>query len=215
MNRKEAIKGIATLGMMATIPSLVKFTEKKKNVHFVGLGSAGSRAMALIYQHGITAKYSYISDIDEHKIHSKISFIKFMSEAWNMNPIDIKKYQGDESDKDIVVPNNVKEIFNENDTYILLAGLGGNSGTRTSQSLIYWLNKKYRDYHAVFGKPFKLEAIRRSYVQKVINVLHKFPNVHYFDNATLSALHGKKTFREIFALSNNEYYEVVKSKGLV
>jgi cell division GTPase FtsZ len=67
MNRKEAIKGLATIGIIATLPSLVKLTNKKKNIHFIGLGGAGSKAMGHIYEHGTSAIYSYITDVEHYK----------------------------------------------------------------------------------------------------------------------------------------------------
>lgn len=211
MNRKEAIKGLATIGIIATLPSLVKLTNKKKNIHFIGLGGAGSKAMGHIYEHGTSAIYSYITDVEHYKSNSKINFISYIPIDRNTSQIGINSYT-EELKKNLVLPPHIMELFNENDTYILLAGLGGFTGTKTSETLIYWLKENKKDFYAIFSLPFNFESQRRIYAQQVIRKFQKLPNVYTFDNEIINEQYGNKPIAEALAYSDHEFHKIVKRK---
>ena len=216
MNRKEAIKGLTTIGIMATIPSLIKFVDhRKRNIHFIGLGGAGSKAMGQIYKQGAPAIYSYITDIEHFKSNSIINFIPYEPVERKTSHIEIYSNTEPGLKQEIVLPENVKELFNKNDTYILLAGLGGFTGTKVSESLIYWLRENKRDFHAILSLPFGFESKRRNYAQKVKEKYHKFPNVYFFDNEVLREQFGNKPIAETLASSDREFYKIVKRKSII
>ncbi|MBP9197761.1 MAG: hypothetical protein KBF35_08845 [Saprospiraceae bacterium] len=215
MNRKEAIKGLVAIGIIATIPSLVKLTNKGKSIHFIGLGGAGSKALGHIYKQGMPASYTYITDVEHFKSNSKIKFISYTHSEGKSSQIGKNPYTEAEMLEKLVLPFELNELFNENDTYILLAGLGGFTGTKVSESLIYWLRENKRDFHAILSLPFKFESRRRNYAQKMIEKYQKFPNVYFFDNEEIKEICGNKHIAETLVSSDNEFYKVVKEKAIV
>lgn len=214
MNRKEAIKGLVAIGIIATIPSLVKLTNKGKSIHFIGLGGAGSKAMGHIYKQGIPTSYTYITDVEHFKSNSKIKFISYTHSKGKSSQIGKNPYSEAEMLEKLVLPSELNELFNENDTYILLAGLGGSTGAKVPIiDLLVRENK--RDFHAILSLPFKFESRRRNYAQKMIEKYQKFPNVYFFDNEEIKEIGGNKHIAETLVSSDNEFYKIVKEKVIV
>lgn len=208
MNRKEAIKVLATIGIIATMPTLVNVKKGRRRIHFVGLGGAGSKAMGKVYEQGSLAKYTYFTDVEHYKSIPNINFILYTPLNNYKSQISENSNPLIEFEEKIALPPDLKNIFNKNDSFILLAGLGGYTGTKTSEFLINWLIEKNIDFQAIFCLPFKFESKRRNIAQKFISKFQELPNLHFFDNEIIKEHFGNKPMAELLAFSDNEFCKI-------
>ena len=205
MNRKDAIKCLVTSGLAISAKQSDAFTSESK-IHFVSLGKAGSHVCAYIKEKGLKASYSTIS---RYK-YNETSHIHFATPSQdNLTGMDGEHTA--EIQNRVELTSEIKALFNNNDTYILLSALGGNTGTKLTMELASWLTSKNKNFHIISGLPFKLEAKRRTYAAQAVLNLKNYPNFYYFDNETLRDVYGNIPIVKLVENSANQYYQLAQN----
>ncbi|HOK60413.1 MAG: hypothetical protein WBJ36_00375 [Tenuifilum sp.] len=101
----------------------------------MGLGGGGSLTLEHYYNQGLQAKLTCIASKELPKFPSKIKSIHC-----NVP----KKYDSidDWSNYYIALPDEVKSVFDSNEHFIILVGLGGLTGTLLGKSIFKLLNNR-------------------------------------------------------------------------
>jgi cell division GTPase FtsZ len=153
----------------------------KDLIHIIGLGGGGSNAMEYIHRKGVQAKYTYITDRQRLYLPKEIDFIQFRPPLKNKIQFP-KEFAGfSDVNQEIILPEGIRSLFFENQKYILLSGLGGNTGTLLIHKLSYWLEISRKDFAIIVSLPYHFEGIERPVLATTLkNILHAKPFFLFF-----------------------------------
>lgn len=168
---------------------LISNTSMNKRIHFIGLGGAGCTALEHIYQQGIQAKYTCISYPERPELPPDIHFIKYARlSKWHLFEVG--------------------NLFKENCRYILLAGLGGNTGSYLVEELTPFLWVRNKEFLVLCSSPFSFEgAQRRIIAEKVKTKFQSMDNFICFDLEDMRQIWGNITLKGAFDHANKEFYK--------
>lgn len=186
MDRREALKGLAALGLLGILPKLSLFNSTPDSeFHIIGLGDAGSNVLQLMHKMGIKANYTCICSRVRQHLPKDIKFIKFQSpKVFYTNETRINR---------IPLTDEINELFKPNNKYLLLAGLGGYTGTNLVRSLMCKLIREPIDFKAMCTLPFKFEGPdRRKAADQILSEFPKCNNIWTFE---LELMKEDKTIR--------------------
>lgn len=170
---------------MATRNPYLKF-------HFVGLGGTGCNVVEGIYAKGIQAKFTCITEPKRPHLPQQIQFVAFPS----LGNVECKLPSGiPNMSLPLHLSGKIKEIFSENDTYILFTGLGGYTGTKMVEQLIPWLRKHHKGFVVCCSIPFVFEGERRDIALRLVDQFRLLPNFHHFDLESVREKYRSRTIR--------------------
>ena len=177
MKRREVLKGLSALGELALLPNIGLLGNRTNtNLHFVGLGSGGTNAMAYIYQKGVKAKYTCITGSYVSHLTSDVKHI-----FWETPP----EYRilGIYDRTPLSLTQEMKAIFSGDETFVILAGLGSSIGTGLIIDTLEFLQSQQKIYLAICSLPFKTEGrSKNEYANLKKAELERFNNVLFFDH---------------------------------
>jgi len=165
-----------------------------KPIHFIGLGGAGCNALEYIHQQGIKAKYTGISYLERPHLPKDIHFITFVRQSkWQL-------FDG-------------SKLFTQHCRYILLAGLGGNTGSYLVEELTQLLKARHIEFLTICSFPFSLEGNqRRITAEKVKTRFESTVNFICFDLNFIIRTWGDQTLSSAFEKADQQFYWL--SQGL-
>jgi cell division GTPase FtsZ len=199
MNRREAIKGIAALGAGAfLLNKLTLSNAESKSIHFIGIGGAGSNGVEFLHKKGIQAKYTCISNPVRENLPSAINFIHFIPPG--------EKYS------EMKPPAEVLEIFDRDDQFVLLAGLGGYTGTYMTEQLTHFLQAKKKSFMTICSLPFHFEGQKkRERSEQMLHKLQSSANFFSFDLQDIKKRYGNMKLNIAFERADEQFYEIFKT----
>ena len=211
MNRRESIFGLAAVGSSLAINSNVLLRNGKQNkiTHFIGLGDAGCNALEFFHKKGTKANYTVILDQKRSDLSSEINFIEFDSPrhyGWT------RGYDLPDTIQSIIVPNEINNIFEEGNNFILLAGLGGYTGTYLTIALTTLLHDGKKDYMTICTSPFEFEGkMRKAIAYKFNTNTNSVLNLKCYDLNMIREKYGNLKINEAFEKGNEEMYSIYKN----
>jgi len=219
MNRRQLLKTLlATSSVIIyswyslpeTILDKTNSSSQKLPRHFIGLGNAGAQIVKHFHAQGITGKFTIVSTDCPREFSSEIDFVQLDVTSKVVRYSDGKKlYLIPDENAELVIPNRVIDLLQKDEQFILLAGLGGSSGSKLMQVLTLKLHKEDKMFHSICSLPFRFEGVkRRKTAIKALNDIHHFKNVHLFELETLRAKHGNLVLSNAFEKGNEEYMAI-------
>ncbi|OYU82642.1 MAG: hypothetical protein CFE24_14970 [Flavobacterium sp. BFFFF2] len=207
MNRREALKIATIIGAAAAIPKeLLSMVSEKKPMHIIGFGGAGSSFVKYAQAQGLKAKYTCISDPVEEDFPPDVNFIRFQP------PPEVVSLNTDElllrSDMSIPleVPDAIYELFAPDDQYVIVAGLGGYTGTFFIEHFGDWLTVNKKSYTALCSLPFTFErGSKRKYIKSVHEKFNSNPNFHFIPLSNYRAINGDLPITDFFEVIHKEF----------
>lgn len=169
MNRKDFIKGIVASSAGLFFPIFLfqeyKNIEPATKLHFVGLGAAGGNFLMHIHNKKIDARYTYIDKKPKQKpCPANMNFIKFCPE------------------QDTQIVSLIQTNFRKDETIVLLAGLGGKTGTNLSVALFGQLQAARYNVFLVATIPFDYEEERQRYAAFILQAMGRQKNISLISN---------------------------------
>ena len=212
MNRRDLLKLLPGLGAITMISNTRLFAlPKSKQIHFIGLGNAGSEALKHIYSKGIVGKFTSVNDISSSI--PAINFIKFVAppDKWISNGDKLVRISN--MNNEIIISEELKKLFEKNERFILLAGLSGFSGTKLTASLNGYLEKHNKDFISICSFPFDFESDpRKLNAQIVVNNLKSKSNFEFFRLQSIREQYGNLKLKDAFLLGNEFFYKIYISQ---
>jgi hypothetical protein len=167
--------------------SKIKISAHSDN-HFIGLGNGGTNAVKYIWSQWVKGRFTVVNDPEDADIPDGINLIPFRSPK-------IRKFSGKKRDfyfpdmeQPLELPDELSGLFRENCRFILLAGLGGYTGTKMAEALSGMLQKEQRDFPTICSMPFSFEGTSR------------LANAHEAMNLALS---------EAFPAADRYFYKII------
>ena len=195
------IKGLAAFGALALLPKVgVMSNQVNKRLHFVGVGSGGTSAMMHMHAKGIDAKYTCITG----------PFVDHITpDVWHLFYVAPREYRVYNNIQEIALTQEMKDIFKEEDHYIILTGLGGISGTGLISNILKHLQSNGKKYHSICSLPYKEEGrYRMEHANKKKAELEKNENVAIFDQNPKGGLNIAKALEKGYEIS----YQILKAR---
>lgn len=217
MKRRDAIKGCAILSTIVLFPRKLIWPEEINNpLHFIGLGGAGCNALEYIYNKNINAKYTGITELEKRsKLSSAINYVDFIPPKQICFKTDTGEYSISDMTQKLILPDHIKQLFRENHRYVLLAGLGGYTGTYMTEELALLLRKWGKDFYIISSLPFSFEDSRRqSFARKVKDKMRWLDKFKYFELETIRETYGDITLKHAFEKGDEQFFRVFEKLGV-
>lgn len=213
MNRRDLLKLLPGLGAITMISNNRLFTlPKSKEIHFIGLGNAGSQALEHIFYKGIVGKFTSVNDISSSI--PTINFIKFVAPPDNWISNGDKLVRISNMNNEIIISDELKKLFKNNERFILLAGLSGFTGTKLTAALNGYLEKHNKNFISICSLPFDFESNpRKLNAQCVVTNLKSTPNFHFFKLQSIREQYGNMKTNDAFLLGNEFFYKIYLSQA--
>lgn len=128
-------------------------------IHFVGIGGPGANVAEYFYKKGIAAKYSCITTNERGPLPEAFNFIDFSypeEKPFAHTDNEIATLQ-----EAVVIPKTVKKLFDSNEYFVLLAGLGGSTGTLLTTYITQLLHQQSKPFLAICCFPLKYEMQKK------------------------------------------------------
>ena len=107
-------------------------------------------------------------------------------------------------------------IFNSNDVFVLLSGLGGYTGTFMTEELTLLLNQRRKLFLTISSLPFKFEGQKRRLIaENTLNKLKSMDRFQYYELENLKTKYGNLTLKDVFEKANEELYEIYRANAQV
>jgi cell division protein FtsZ len=211
MNRRELLKTLTVLGVAGLFPDN-PYTSRPaaRSVHFVGLGGGGCNALEHIHGKGVKARYTYITHPERPALPAGIRFI-------SADPAQVNHLL-QEPETFFSQSPAIENVFTEDATYILLAALGGDTGTTLVRELSRYLSKRGKSFMAICSTPFQFEGKRRiRLAEQAKGILEHSPNFRWFSLEAIRETHGNMLLSKAFALADEQFfirYEALRNNGI-
>lgn len=203
MNRKEFLKNVSAIGAITLLPKInIANTPKlQTNFHFIGLGNAGTNALIAFSKRNIDGTFTAVND-------------KFHTEILKTKNIDFFYFKNDD-DKFLSLMKLRKKVFdkipvmqNTNEHFILLAGLGGLTGSHLSTVLIDILEKENKRYTVIYSVPFPFEGnLQAALADVYLKGTQSNKNVKYVYADKLRTKYPSLKLSDAFNTLDNEMYD--------
>lgn len=181
-----------------------------KPVYFIGLGGTGSILAEYIHNKGIEGKYIIVTEQKKQSLAPEIDFIEFAPKGYYVGR-ENEKIKISDYTQELIIPEKLKDLFNEEYHFVLLAGFGGFSGTSLSKELFINLINSNKSFSLFCSLPFDFEGNNRKlYANSVTQILQGFSNFHSFDLNMIRQKYGNLFLDEAFEKANEEIYLSVK-----
>lgn len=206
--RRRAIRVFGALAVSAFLPYTFLKTEKlPKPLHVVGIGLGGSHVLKHFHAKGLDARFTSISRFRLPELSPEINFIEFVSPGKStFNKAGKEIYREVDMTKRLVVPNEIAELFKDNHHFVLLAGLGGYTGTYMIQELAPWLHWQNKDFMSICCLPFHFEGEgRKAYAENARKMLKSIPGFTCFSLSEIAEKYGNMSVKRAFEKADEEF----------
>ncbi len=210
MNRRKALKTLMAIGAISVTPRILQGANASPpQTHFIGLGKSGSFILEYFYRQNPKAKFTCLSYLKARNKNPNIHYIQ-TNQLINHTGKTPHNYLG--ADDKIKLNNEVVEIFNSDDQFVLLAGLSGFSGSSLTKDLTLKLHASNKHFKTICSLPYKFEGTkRRIEALAVIHSIGHLPEVKYLDQEYLRQKYSDLRLSNCFDLTNMELWNIYKS----
>jgi len=182
-----------------------------KQHHFIGLGSGGSSALMYFYSRGVKGSFTAITEPGRPDLPAKIRLIPFISPK--LPPLGRKHlYYPPDMKHPLFMPEGISTIFNGDERYVLLAGLGHYTGTKLAEALSLQLHQDKRDFVTLCSVPFSWEGrAYNTYARNAITTLQAIPGFNFFELDSLREMYDDLLLSEAFDKADELFYSVFEN----
>ena len=182
-----------------------------KPLHIIGFGGAGSNISIALQKLGIPAKYTCITHPKRTDLTPEIDFISFVPPGVRRVTKTGKVFYSPEMRAPLVVPSNVYELFEPNNHFVIIAGLGGYTGTYMWKHFAKWLTAQQKSFSAISTLPFSFERKNtQTIVARIQKKMEGKDNCRFIALDTYKENFGNKSLNELFEQVNKDIYSSFK-----
>jgi len=195
--------------------SRIKISSQRET-HFIGMGGGGTNAVKFLWSNWVRGRYTVVNTHENKDIPDGINLIPFHS------PKNIK-FTGKKEDiyvPDLENPLKLQEkltwLNREDCRLVLLAGLGGYTGTKMAEALSGMLHKQQKDFLTICSMPFRFEGRSRlANAQEAMNRMKTIPNCHFFELEMLRDEYENMSLSEAFPAADRYFYRIISKLRIV
>jgi cell division GTPase FtsZ len=213
ISRREVLKGLAAVGAIALMPKLLlSSTKEASSIHFIGLGCAGSNQVEFLYNKGIIGKFTCISNSIRLNLPKEIQFVHFIPPGESQYKNGVEMFRISDMKQPIVIPDSILNIFDSNEVFVLLSGLGGYTGTFMTEELTLFLNQRKKLFLTISSLPFNFEAHKRRLIaENTMNKLKSIDSFKYYELEKIKTEYGHLPIMYTIEKANEQLYEIYRA----
>ncbi|MBK6345965.1 MAG: hypothetical protein IPF68_08485 [Bacteroidales bacterium] len=188
----------------------------KNEAHIIGLGSGGTNAAKYIWNQWEKGRFTMINDLDNADIPDGINLIPFQSPKIRMFSGKQRDFYIPDMEQALEMPDELTGLFRENCRFVLLAGLGGYTGTMMAEALSLMLHKEQKDFLTICSMPFSFEGRNRlTIAREAMERMKVIHNCHFFELDMLRNDHVNMALSEAFPVADSHFYKILQESGLL
>lgn len=213
MNRRQLLHSMAILGGATMLsPKHVFATNSTKPLHIVGIGDGGCKMLRYLISKGSITSSDYTA------INSDFKGYSFPVERQILINVPANAYTGRNLNLAVLndisnqLPVTVTNAFSDKDKhYVLLAGLGGFTGSYLCKVLPVFLHANKLCYNSIISLPFTHEGlIKRKQAMVIKHSLGYQPNTVFVDYVGIREKQGNFKLKEAFKIADEYVYKAYK-----
>lgn len=228
MKRRNFIKGIAVSSAGLLLPTILfqlyKASSDIKKLHFVGLGGAGRNFLQHIHNKNIEAHYTYIDKKPKpDPFPPNINYVAYNPDKNVPVGLNPPTYVVDTNapnelcaetinfielcnDKNAQIESIIQTHFKEDETIVLLVGLGGQTGTNLSGALFTRLQAAQQKVILIGTTPFVFNMGRTWYTKFALQQMGNHKNIGLISNQQYKEEWGQLVFHDWFSKVDEVVY---------
>jgi hypothetical protein len=212
MNRRKALKALMAMGAMSLSPQILLSKNKSTpQLHFVGLGKSGCQIVEHFLNQDPKGKFTCISYEKPKNLDPRTNFIQIPPTGKLIHPFGDPYHIVSDPDVKIKLNDEVLQLMEGNDQFVLLAGLGGFTASMLAKELTLKLHASNKDFQTVCSLPFTFEGKkRREKALKALKAIKHIPQVKYFELDSLKQKYGDLVLSNAFARGDMEFWKVYR-----
>jgi cell division GTPase FtsZ len=195
--------------------SRIKISSRTET-HFIGLGSGGTNAVKYLWSQWVKGRCTVVNNPDSTDIPAGINLIPFQSPK-------ILKFTGKKGDiyfldmeQPLELPAEFTGLFQEDCRFVILAGLGGYTGTKMAEALSRMLQKQQKDFITLCSMPFSFEGRSRlAIAREAKDRMRAIPNCHFFELDVVRNEQEDLSLSEAFPEGDRYFYKIISKLKLV
>ena len=210
ISRRKAIKSLMALGAISVSPQiLLGRSESNPQTHFVGLGNSGCQIVQHFLKQDPKDKFTCLSYFKPKNLDSRIQYIHIPPTGKVINDFGEPHHITSNSSAKVELTNEALELFNADDKFVLLTGLGGFTGSNLAKELTLKLHASNKDFRIICSLPFKFEGTnRRNNALKALNAIDHLPQVKYLELDHLREKYDDLVLNNCFERGDWAFWEV-------
>ena len=182
-----------------------------KPLHLIGFGGAGANSIIAIQKIGLPAKYTCITQPEREDLAPEITFITFMPPGELRVTKIGKHFFIPNMQAPLEVPKTIYDLFEPKAHFILIAGLGGYTGSYLMEHFGAWLPKHKISFTAICLLPFSFERKgSKTIIKRVQKKFKAAKNIHFIDLNTYQEKFGDNPLTDLFEQVNQDVYSLIK-----
>ena len=212
MNRRKALKSIMAMGAISVSPQLLlSKSGSTPQTHFIGLGNSGYYIVQHFLRQNPKGKFTCISCYQPTKLDPRIQFIQIPPTGKVIYPFGDPFHFPPEPGTKVQLTNEVLQMIEANDKFILITGLGGFTGSYLAKELSLMLHAENKNFQTICSLPFTFEGKkRRENATKALSAIKHLPQVKYFELDSLKQKHGDLVLSNAFDRADMEFWKVYR-----
>jgi len=201
MERRSFLQTATVLGIISFLPKICH-TESigykpDLPIHFIGLGKSGSLIITEFLHGNFKGIYTSIENNPTVFDSSVIKRIDFNCNNLENQPLSKE----------------IQNVFVENHHYLLIAPLGGMTGTLLAKKLYAFLNLRQQKFSMVVSTPFKFEGPRRTKMaHDFLNDVENDKRVSIIRFQDIRYKYGNMVLRDAYTKGRELFYETCVSQ---
>lgn len=211
MNRRQMLQSIAVLGGATILsPKHVFATSSTKSLHVVGIGDGGCKMLRYLISKGSITSSDYTAINSDFKGYSfpveRQLAINVPANAYTSRNLNLNVLNEISNE----LPPAITNAFSDKDKYyVLLAGLGGFTGSYLCKALPGFLRANSLSYNSIISLPFSHEGlIKRKQVLAIKHSLGDQSNTVFVDYDSIRAKHGNFKLKDAFNIAIEYSFQV-------
>lgn len=210
MNRRQLLQSIAVLGGATMLsPKHVFAMSSTKPLHVVGMGDSGCKMLEYLIDKGSISSSAYTAINSDFKGYSfpverqiviEVPSNTYTGRNLNLNALNETSHQ---------LPPTITDAFSDKDKhYVLLAGLGGFTGSYLCKAIPSFLRANTLSYNSIISLPFTHEGlVKRNQAMAIKHSLGHQSNTVFVDYDGIRAKHGNFKLKEAFNIANEHCFQ--------
>ncbi|MBU3663787.1 MAG: hypothetical protein FGM41_11410 [Bacteroidetes bacterium] len=181
-----------------------------KPLHIIGFGGAGSNMIIALQKMGLQAKYTCINQPERENLAHEIKYINFMPPGERRITKTGKEFFIPDMQAPLQVPQNIYSLFKPEAHCLLIAGLGGYTGTYLMEHFGTWLLEHQLSFTAICVLPFSFERDgSKTIIKRIQKKFKGNKRFQFIDLDTYKEKFGAKPLQELFEQVNEDVYALI------
>ncbi|MCG9879719.1 MAG: hypothetical protein MH472_03890 [Bacteroidia bacterium] len=184
--------------------------EQQLPKHLIGFGGAGSNIVIALEAFGVAERYNCLSYPNRENLPPAINFTTFQAPGTSRVTKTGRVFFTPDMKGPLQVPPSLYQLFEPKAHHILIAGIGGYTGTHLMEHFAKHLTKQNQTFTAICILPFSFERTgTKTLINRIFNKFKNHPSFHFIELDSYANADDKRTLPELFNEVNMDIVRLI------